>query len=495
MTFEELEDLRKEMKGITKEILSLINRRMEIAKKIGELKSILGIDVIDDKVEQDIKNYLFQNAELSNFDSEFLGRIVNLLIIESVKIQNLVKSNNNIKTYKIYSQNNHSIEKDNSTRNFKIRTHIDVFNYAKLLDSQGKKIIHMEVGEPDFNPPIEVEKELRNIYSEGKYHYTETMGIKELRLKISENLEDFLKENNKPHREIKENNILVTSGGRFAIFSAFCSILHPGDEIIIIEPAWPACIDCANYLGVKTRIIKTDFYKNWEPDLSEIESNINTNTKIICLNYPNNPTGKIISQNKLNSIIEIAQRKGLYILSDEVYLNYSYKDLSSALFYPYDKSIIVGSFSKTYCMTGFRIGYAYCNNIEIINSIAKIQSLSLTSVAEPMQYCALAALYSNPNKYMRMMEDRINFVCSKLKHMQFEFNFPDGAMYIFAKINDKLNIDDLSLIEKLLENGLAVAPGSGFGSNYSKFIRLSTCIDQQKLEEGLNILDKVVSNL
>lgn len=495
MELENLEELRKDMKIITKEILDLINQRMAIAKKIGEIKSHYNIDVIDDKVEQDIKNYLFQNPSFQNFDPEFLGRIVNLLIIESIKIQNLVKRDQIIQKNSHSSVNVESQDTYEPKNNFRIRTHIDVFNYAKYLSSLGKKVIHMEVGEPDFSPPNEVDQELKKIYSQHKYHYTETQGIRELRSKLSENLSILLEKNNKQNIKTNADNILVTPGGRFAIFSTFCSILHQGDEIIVIEPAWPACMDCANFMSVKTKIIKTNFDSNWEPDLTEIEDNITPNTKIICLNYPNNPTGKIISQKKLNSIIDIAQKNGSYILSDEVYMNYSYKDISSSLFYPYDKSIIIGSFSKTYSMTGFRVGYAYCTSEETIKSISKIQSLSLTSVAEPMQYCALSALNSDPHHYSTIMEKRIKFVCSKLENMPFKFNYPDGALYIFAKIDNSLRISDLTLITKLLENGLAVAPGSGFGLSYSNFIRISATQEMNQLEEGLEILNKVVSNL
>ncbi|MER5174452.1 MAG: aminotransferase class I/II-fold pyridoxal phosphate-dependent enzyme [Candidatus Nitrosocosmicus sp.] len=499
MTLEKLDDLRIDMKAVTQQIVALINQRMEIAKKIGEIKSELQLNVVDDKVEQEIKKHILQKSDNKGLDPEFSGRIINMLISESVIIQNHEKNKKKILPGPITTEDKNSLKQNNNTKSdnivsnsIKIRTHMDVFNKAKQLDSLGKKIIHMEVGEPDFLPPPQVKDELMLIYDKHRYHYTETAGIDELRKKLSAYLSN-LRENKS--NEFYPENIITTVGGRFAIFCTFSALLRPGDEVIIIEPAWPAYKDCANYMGVKSKIIKTSLEGNWEPDISLIENSININTKIICLNYPNNPTGKILSEEKLKSIIQIAEKNNLYILSDEVYCNFAFKKFSSILKFPYKNSIMIGSFSKTYSMTGFRVGFAFSINKDLINKLIKIQALSLTSVSEPMQYCALAALSYNPAEYNQIMNKRIDFVCSQLKNMPFKFSHPDGAMYVYAKINEELAIDDLTLIEKLLERGVAVAPGSGFGDNYTNYIRISTCIDENKLNKGLEIINHLVTSL
>lgn len=499
MTLEKLDDLRIDMKAVTQQIVALINQRMEIAKKIGEIKSELQLNVVDDKVEQEIKKHILQKSDNKGLDPEFSGRIINMLISESVIIQNHEKNKKKILPGPITTEDKNSLKQNNNTKSdnivsnsIKIRTHMDVFNKAKQLDSLGKKIIHMEVGEPDFLPPPQVKDELMLIYDKHRYHYTETAGIDELRKKLSAYLSN-LSENKS--NEFYPENIITTVGGRFAIFCTFSALLRPGDEVIIIEPAWPAYKDCANYMGVKSKIIKTSLEGNWEPDISLIENSININTKIICLNYPNNPTGKILSEEKLKSIIQIAEKNNLYILSDEVYCNFAFKKFSSILKFPYKNSIMIGSFSKTYSMTGFRVGFAFSINKDLINKLIKIQALSLTSVSEPMQYCALAALSYNPAEYNQIMNKRIDFVCSQLKNMPFKFSHPDGAMYVYAKINEELAIDDLTLIEKLLERGVAVAPGSGFGDNYTNYIRISTCIDENKLNKGLEIINHLVTSL
>lgn len=503
MTTEKLDGLRHDMKIVTQNIISLINQRMAIAKKIGEIKSELQLRVVDDKAEQEIKNYILHNSDNKELDPEFLGRIINMLIKESVSIQNNEKnkvsllpnnnnnSNNNVKHLKpSVAANNANYE--NAIPNIEIKTHMDVFNKAKLLDSLGKKIIHMEVGEPDFLPPHQVKVELMSIYDKHRYHYTETAGIFDLRNKLSEYLARL---SESKANKINPNNIITTVGGRFAIFCTFCSLLRPGDEVIIIEPAWPAYKDCANYLGVKAKVIETSLENKWDPDISAIENSINANTKIICLNYPNNPTGKILGETKMQSIVQIAEKNNLYILSDEVYCNFAYKKFPSILKTPTENSIMIGSFSKTYSMTGFRVGFAYSENKSLIDKLIKIQSLTLTSVSEPMQLCALAALSHNPSEYSQTMKRRIEFVCSRLKKMPFEFIYPDGAMYVYAKINEKLAIDDLTLIGKLLQNGVAVAPGSGFGDNYKNYIRISTCIDEGKLDDGLDIISQTLNSL
>jgi aspartate aminotransferase len=230
----------------------------------------------------------------------------------------------------------------------------------------------------------------------------------------------------------------------------------------------------------------------WEPNLNEIENQININTKILCLNYPNNPTGKILSKETLQKIVSLASKSNLYLLSDEVYSNYAYKPFESIINFNYDKAILISSFSKTFAMTGFRVGYAYSTDKMLIDKLTKVQALALTSVAEPMQRCALLAIESDPQIYSHIMKERIEIVCEGLKKLPFEYVLPDGAMYVFAKISKDIMTTDLEIVERLLDNGVAVAPGSGFGASYSNFIRISTCIEAEKIKSGLEVIEKTL---
>lgn len=507
MSIENVNELRDQMKEVTNQIMCLINQRMQLAKNIGEIKNILNLDIVDEKAEHELKSYILNCSKGLDLDPEFSGRIVNLLIGEAVRIQKhqRIATRDSIdRTYtnkentqkKLTEVSQNISDQSKLLLPLNIKSHMDVFNAAKFLESQGYEIIHMEVGEPDFLPPPGVKKGLELVYDEHKVHYTQSEGILSLRSALSEYISKISgNDENSKLVTIDPSNVVVTPGGRFGIFAIFSSILRPGDEIIVIEPAWPACVDCANYLGVKSRFVRTHLQHNWEPDINEIENQLNANTKIICLNYPNNPTGKILSKKTLESIAQLAIKRKVYLLSDEVYSNYKFKHFFSVVNFEYDKSILLNSFSKTFAMTGFRVGYLHSLDKTLITKLKKFQALALTSVPEPMQFCALKALESNPEGNSKLIKDRIDLVCKSLRDLPFEFSIPDGAMYIFAKLQGDLAINDLELVEALLKNGVAVAPGSGFGSNYSDFVRISTCIEESKIKIGLDKIANCINRL
>jgi aspartate aminotransferase len=176
------------------------------------------------------------------------------------------------------------------------------------------------------------------------------------------------------------------------------------------------------------------------------------------------------------------------LLSDEVYSDYAFTQFDSIRNYGYDKSILVGSFSKRYAMTGFRVGYGIANK-EIISKMAKVQAAAVTSVAEPIQHAALAALGISPSENVKLMERRLEFVCSKLKEMSLRFVRPDGAMYVYPELPLS---EDIPIIEKMLEQGVAIAPGSGFGDLYKRFVRISACQPENVLGKGLDIMASVI---
>jgi len=273
---------------------------------------------------------------------------------------------------------------------------------------------------------------------------------------------------------------------------------RPGDEIVVIEPSWPAYKDCALNAGIKVRTIKTTLETKWEPSIDQIKNTINENTKMIVLNYPNNPTGKYFPEKIQDSIIEIAKKHDLYVLSDQIYAEFaehtkrptSGVSFKSVLEYNYKKSIITKSFSKSYAMTGYRIGWVVAEP-SIIDKMSKLQALSLTNVSEPIQYVALQAIKTEEAvaENSRIIKSRLDTLVKIAKDIGLEFIEPDGAMYLFAKTKHK-NFDATKFSEKLLEHGVAIAPGEGFG-DYKEFFRI-TAIDETKLMEGMIILDTVL---
>lgn len=453
----ELDNLRDKIDEITLEMIRLLKKRTEIAKQIGTIKKDLDLSVTDEKREENLRAKVVSLCSEIGI-SETLGtRFLNFLLNESIKVQ--------------------------STNQ---QTHLSIFLKAKSLEQQGKKIIHMEVGEPDFLPPKIVKDALEEVYDKGFVKYGQAKGLPEFRLALA-------KKTSKQYGvDVSQENILVCPGARYAVYLAITTLLNPGDEIIVFEPSWPAYKDCAMSAGIKVRTIKTNLENNWEPSIEQIKEIINPNTKMIVLNYPNNPTGKILSEKIQDEIFKIVKKHNLYLLSDEIYAQYSYNKWKSVLSYNYDKSIVTQSFSKSHAMTGFRIGYAV-SSPQIIEKMAKLQAICLTNVSEPIQYVAMRALEADTSNNSNIVKARLDIVIHKAKEIDLDFVEPDGAMYLFARVK-KQGFDGTQFSNKLLDYGLAVAPGGGFG-DYKDFIRISACQDEKKLVEGMNILADVLKEI
>jgi aspartate aminotransferase len=455
-THEDLDILRDKVRGVTIQIMRAVQERMELARKIGEVKSRLGIDIKDEKVENDIRMTVMLLAEEIGMSTEFALQLLNVLLAESEQVQ-VQKSEQRV------------VEK---------QTHLSIFSKARQLEASGKKIIHMEVGEPDYSAPARVGAALADSFEMKHYHYTDTQGIAKLRDAIA----------TKEGGGISRDQVVVTPGGRFAVFSAITSLLRAGQEMIVIEPAWPAYKECADFVGARTKILRTTIENKWIPDTKQMERMINSSTKMIVLNYPNNPTGKVLDHKTMEKIVLLAKDHGLYLLSDEVYADYVFGEFTSIREYDYAKSIVIGSFSKRYAMTGFRVGYGIANK-DIISKMARVQAVAITSVAEPMQRAALAALEVDPSENVQLMKTRLDYVCSKLKKMSLRYIEPEGAMYVYPELP---NGDDLTIIERLLEKGVAIAPGTGFGDAYKRYVRISACQPEKTLEKGLDVIASVI---
>lgn len=449
-----IDQLRNKIDEITLQMLRLLKERTDAARQIGELKKNSGLSVFDEKREEQLRTEVAGLCNEIGLDESIGKKFLNFLLNESIKVQTDGK-----------------------------QTHLTIFLKAKNLEQQGKEIIHMEVGEPDFMPPPQIKSALAEAYDKGFVRYGPALGMPQLRTALAQY------SSKKFSSDIKPENILVSPGGRFSVFLAVSTLLNPGDEVIVIEPAWPAYRDCATNAGVKVRTIATTLENNWDPSISEIEQTINFNTKMIILNYPNNPTGKVIAPKLQDQIVELAKKHDLYVLSDEIYSDYAFSEWKSVLANKYSKAIVVQSFSKSHAMTGLRIGYTIADT-KIIEKMVKLQALCITNVAEPIQYAALKALEADTAQNAKSVRSKINVLVESAKKMGLDFATPDGAMYLFAKIN-KPGFDGLEFTNRLLDYGVAVAPGDGFG-NYRNFIRISACQDENKLKKGMMILDEVL---
>jgi len=452
----DINDLRNRMDDVTLKMIHLLKDRTDIAKKIGEVKKNIGKGITDEGREENLREKVIALCKDIELDETIAAKFLNFLLNESVKVQ----SNNK-------------------------PSHLSIFLKAKTLEEQGKKIIHMEVGELDFPPPSIVKSALEEVYDKGFLKYGQVKGLPIFRESIAKHV------SKKFNAKVTKDNIIVSPGARFSIYTAISTLLDPGDEIIVIEPAWPAYKDCALNAGIKVRTINTTFEDKWEPSLEQIKKIINSNTKMIVLNYPNNPTGKILNEKLQDDIMHIAQKNNLYVLSDEIYSEYAKTSWKSILSYNYDKSIVTQSFSKSHAMTGFRVGYGVAD-VKVIEKMAKLQALCLTNVSEPIQYIAMKALEADTTNNTNTVQNRLDVLVQKAKELGLDFIIPDGAMYIFARINQD-GFDGVQFANTALEKGLAVAPGEGFG-DYKKFIRLSACQNEKSLVEGMNILGNIMRN-
>jgi len=450
----DIEKLRDKIDKITFDMLRLLKERNDIAKEIGGLKNNLGLGVTNEERENQLRTKVLMLCKEIGLDEKTASTFLNFLLNESIKIQSTSKS-----------------------------THLSVFLKAKALEKEGKKIIHMEVGEPDFYPPVIVKSALSEVYDKGYTKYGDSKGMPEFRDALS------IKISESQNVKVQTQNIMVSPGARFSVFLAISSLLHPGNEMIVIEPAWPAYRENALNSGIKVRTIQTNLDDRWEPSIDQIENMINPNTRMVVLNYPNNPTGKILPEKVQDNIMRIAIKNNLYVLSDEVYSKYAYRNWKSILTYEYDKSIITQSFSKSHAMTGFRIGYAI-SSPDIIDKMAKLQALCITNVAEPIQYVSLRALDADTSNNTKIMKNRLELLIKKAKNMQLDFVEPDGAMYIFAKVR-KDGFDTVAFTNKLLDLGVAIAPGEAFG-NYQNFVRISACQPEDLLNKGMQIIDEAL---
>jgi len=369
------------MDTVTLEMIKLLKTRTDIAKEIGEVKKNIGKGVTDEEREENLRGKVIQISKEIKLDETLSTKFLNFLLNESIKVQ---------------SQNK--------------QTHLSIFLKAKSLEQKGKKIIHMEVGEPDFLPPDIVKKSLSEVFEKGFIKYGQAKGMPIFRDSLAKYVSKKFNVN------VTQENIIVSPGARFSIFTAITTLLNPGDEMIVIEPAWPAYKDCALNAGIKVRTINTTLEKNWEPSIEQIENIINSNTKMIVLNYPNNPTGKILPIELQDRIIKIAKENNLYVLSDEIYSQYAKTNWKSILSYNYEKSIVTQSFSKSHAMTGFRVGYAIASN-QIVEKMSKLEALCLTNVSEPIQYVAMKALEADTSNNSKIVQKRLDMLATKAKEM------------------------------------------------------------------------------
>jgi aspartate aminotransferase len=344
---------------------------------------------------------------------------------------------------------------------------------ALKLESEGKKIIRLNLGDPDLATPPEIVEAAYASMKAGKTKYSSSYGELNLRQKIAE------------LHGVKTENVVITPGSKWGIFATMFLMLKNSGNVIIPTPYWTAYDLIARSFGAKTKLLRTEMENGWKIDLGKLENLIDEETKMIILNNPNNPTSKVIDTKTLDDIVKLANKKGVTILSDEVYSAISFVNTKSILDYDKEcKHILSNGFSKTFTMTGWRIGYLIANKM-LIDNITKLNQITINNVPVFIQEAALKGLELHKqiaSKIKAKYKQRADLASVKLSSAGFKFTKPDAPFYVFPKL-DGLDSEKYTL--NLLDKGVAVAPGTAFG-DYREHFRISLTAPDNEIEVALD---------
>lgn len=351
------------------------------------------------------------------------------------------------------------------------------------LAAQQKEVFHLELGEPGFSTPSHIQEAAMRAMKDGYTKYTPSPGFQSLREIIRQRVE---KENN---IEAELEQIGVTPGSMFALASALMAVVEPGDDVLIPDPGWPNYYMQAIVMGFNPVFYRLHEETGFQPVAAEIEPLIGPRTRAIVVNSPSNPTGAVYTEETVADILDLAVRRDISIISDEVYekIIFTGQHFSPAALDRHGRVISIYGLSKTYAMTGWRIGY-YVAPRDIAVHMHKVIEPFVACTSSVSQKAAEVAL-SGPqdcvDEMVRAYRERRDLVTEALAREGFEFFTPDGAFYMLVGI-EKTGMDSYAFAKELVQQtGAAVAPGSTFGPSAAPYVRISFCAKPEELEEGL----------
>ena len=376
----------------------------------------------------------------------------------------------------------------NRVKNITPSVTLAIDSKAKQLKKEGKDIVIFGAGEPDFNTPENIKQAAKRAIDDNITRYTPVGGIPSLKEAVA----NKFKRDNKIKYDVSE--IVVTCGGKHALYNIAMSILNRGDEAILPVPYWVSYEEMIKLSDAKVVFCKTD--SKFKLTAEDVKAKITPKTKMLILNSPNNPSGAIVEPEEIKKIAELAVENNFYVVSDECYEFFAYGDreqISIAALNDEIKSLALtaNSVSKTYAMTGWRIGYCGANR-EIIKAMENLQGHSTGNPSNIAQMAALEALNGTQDSVKRMVkvfDKRRRFMHKRLNEIKgISCVEPEGAFYAFPDISET-GISSMEFTSKLLDEALvAVVPGKAFGSD--KHIRLSYATSMQEIERGLDRIEK-----
>lgn len=361
--------------------------------------------------------------------------------------------------------------------------------------SEMKDAISLGVGEPDFDTPWHIRDEGMYSLEKGRTFYTSNAGLKELKIEISNYL-------NRRYQLTYDyqSEVIVTVGGSEAIDIGLRAMIDLGDEVLIPQPSYVSYEPCTILAGGKPVIIELKNENQFRLTAEELKEAITEKTKILILPYPNNPTGAIMEESDLEEIVKIIIENDIYVLSDEIYSELSYaKEHVSIASFPgmKERTIVINGFSKSYAMTGWRLGYA-CGPQNIIEQMIKIHQFAIMCAPTTSQYAAVEAL-KNGDEDVAMMKEAYNqrrrYLIHAFKKMELDCFEPFGAFYMFPSIKEFGITSDEFATRFLLEEKVAVVPGTAFGDCGEGFLRISYAYSLDQLKVAIGRLEKFIYRL
>ena len=368
---------------------------------------------------------------------------------------------------------------------------------AGEMKRQGKKIISLGLGEPDFTTPQYVTDATVDALNNGYTHYSMSQGLPELREHIANMF------NNQYEAPYSANNVMIAPGVKHALYLALCAVLNPGDEIINISPSYVSYIPQIKIAEPQANIVDVCLEKEtFSLDIQKLKKSISDKTKVILINFPHNPTGKVLSLNEVNDIVNIAVENDIYLISDEVYRDMIYgvyEKISVAKYYKdFKKIMIVDGFSKSYAMTGWRIGYAVADN-DLIKKMNLINQHINTNTCTFIQKGA-CSIFENENQHIDEYNDKLKERADIFHNLLSDIDVfygvkPQGGFFYFVDISKSgMNSNDFcaALIE---ETGIAATPGIAFGKDWDTHIRFSLAVDKEILIHAGNLLKEFIQSI
>ncbi len=359
---------------------------------------------------------------------------------------------------------------------------MDVLERAQAMEREGIHVIHLEVGEPDFNTPQCIRERAIQAFEQGHTHYTHSLGSLDLREAICAYYDRTYKV------QIHPDQILITSGTSPAMFLLFSALLEPGEEVIVSDPHYACYPNFIRFLQGKPVFVPVHEEDGFQYRPDEIQKKISSRTKAIFINSPSNPTGNLLSEKRMKAIADFSP----CIISDEIYHGLVYEDRAHSILEFTDNCFVLNGFSKLYAMTGLRLGYIIAPR-PFIRPMQKIQQnffISANSVVQQAGIAALEQADDDVEKMKTIYNERRLYMIGRLQKMGFGITVPPtGAFYIFANAKH-LSDDSYKLAFHILENAhVGVTPGIDFGKNGEGYIRFSYASSMEKIKEGMDRIE------